>query len=66
MRLLDAAELEASPTVANSAMNRERGLLGPNSYAGELLFDVLAFLKLRLQTGAPPRGWTSAAARAAR
>ncbi|WP_225729429.1 MULTISPECIES: trans-aconitate 2-methyltransferase [unclassified Nocardia] len=38
-RLLDDAALERSSVVANNAMNRGRGLSGPNSYAKELGFD---------------------------
>jgi len=34
--------------VANSTMNRERGLSGGNSYSRDLAFDPLAFLKDRL------------------
>jgi len=33
-QLLNAAELEKSPVVANNRMNRERILWGTNSYAG--------------------------------
>jgi SAM-dependent methyltransferase len=46
--LLDNLTLEQSPTVANSAMNRERGLAGVNSYAKELGLDPLDFLKSRV------------------
>jgi SAM-dependent methyltransferase len=37
--MLDDARLEASSVVANNAMNRERGLMGVNSYERELGFD---------------------------
>lgn len=49
MNLLDPAALDRSPTVANSSMNRERGLLGRNSYALDLALDPLQFLVDRLQ-----------------
>ncbi len=44
MPLLDAAALERSPVVANSAMNRDRVLLGANSYSKDLGEDLLALL----------------------
>jgi SAM-dependent methyltransferase len=47
--LLDEDRLEQSPIVANSRMNRERGLDGRNSYARELSLDPLAFLRGRLE-----------------
>jgi SAM-dependent methyltransferase len=40
-RLLDDATLAASSVVANSAMNRERQLAGPNSYTRHLGFNPL-------------------------
>lgn len=43
-RLLTQAELAASETVANNAMNRERRLRGTNSYAKDLGFDPAALL----------------------
>lgn len=46
-RLLDDNTLAASPVVANSVMNRERGLAGPNSYAKEIGFDPYEFLAAR-------------------
>ena len=46
--LLDDMTLAASAVVANSAMNRERQLAGPNSYARELGFDPLDRLLRRL------------------
>jgi SAM-dependent methyltransferase len=47
-RLLSNAELLASETVANSCMNRDRGLSGVNSYARELGFDIVDFLQERV------------------
>ncbi|HET6878932.1 MAG TPA: methyltransferase domain-containing protein [Pirellulales bacterium] len=47
MKLLADEELERSGTVANSSMNRERGLTGPNSYEKELGFNPLRFLRER-------------------
>jgi SAM-dependent methyltransferase len=46
--LIDDQHLERSDVVANSTMNRERGLTGVNSYARDLQFDVLGFLRQRL------------------
>jgi SAM-dependent methyltransferase len=43
--LLDEASLGRSEIVANSAMNRERGIVGPNSYTQDLGFDVLGYLR---------------------
>lgn len=57
--LLDDTRLSASSVVANSAMNRERGLTGVNSYARELGFDPLATL---LGTTPEPGRRTPAAA----
>lgn len=48
--LLNYAQLENSPTVANSLMNRERVLRGGNSYEKELSFDIFDFLKRRAET----------------
>jgi hypothetical protein len=48
--LLDSNALELSGVVANSAMNRERVCVGKNSYARELSFDPIAFLKSRVET----------------
>ena len=42
--LLDDEALTHSEVVANSSMNRERGLTGPNSYAKELGFDPWQYL----------------------
>src|SRR5512135_1302326 len=47
-RLLDGAALLASDVVANCAMNRERQLVGVNSYARELGFDPVDVLLTRL------------------
>ncbi|MFF2749275.1 class I SAM-dependent methyltransferase [Kitasatospora sp. NPDC058048] len=54
VRLIDDSELTASPVVANSTMNRERGLTGVNSYARELGFDPLAWL---VEHGGATPGW---------
>ncbi len=48
-RLLRNDELEASGTVANCRMNREREIAGTNSYAADLRMDVLGFLTERLE-----------------
>ncbi len=53
---LSSSELDRSPIVANSAMNRERGLMGPNSYTRELGFNPLEFLKVRLARTATQPG----------
>lgn len=45
--LLDDITLTKSSVVANNAMNRERGLLGVNSYAKDLGFDPLAWVRER-------------------
>ncbi|MFJ5218490.1 class I SAM-dependent methyltransferase [Streptomyces sp. NPDC088354] len=45
--LLPDGELERSTVVANSTMNRERGLSGVNSYARELGFDPVDDLLAR-------------------
>lgn len=54
VRLISDSELTASSVVANSTMNRERGLSGVNSYTRELGFDPAAWL--REHGGAAP-GW---------
>ena len=41
LRLVDDAALASSAVVANSAMNRERQLAGPNSYTRDLGFNPL-------------------------
>lgn len=46
--LLDFSALEKSSIVANSLMNRQRKCSGGNSYQKELSFDILDFLKKRL------------------
>ena len=45
MKLLRAEELERSDIVANCRMNRERQLIGTNSYSRDLKLDILAFLQ---------------------
>jgi SAM-dependent methyltransferase len=50
--LLGEAALERSSVAANCAMNRERGLAGPNSYAKELDFDPLDWVR-----GRPDATW---------
>jgi SAM-dependent methyltransferase len=45
MRLLTPQELEASAVVANCAMNRDRKLLGSNSYERELGLHIPSFLR---------------------
>ncbi|MFI8459758.1 hypothetical protein [Kitasatospora sp. NPDC085464] len=47
VRLIRDDELVATSVVANSTMNRERGLSGVNSYARSLGFDPLAWLRER-------------------
>jgi SAM-dependent methyltransferase len=49
-QFLDSGALELSGVVANSAMNRDRVCVGKNSYARELSFDPLDFLKSRIET----------------
>jgi hypothetical protein len=46
-RLIDDGALERSSVAANCAMNRERGLDGPNSYTKELGFAPLDLLRGR-------------------
>jgi SAM-dependent methyltransferase len=48
-KLLNNQALERSSVVANSLMNRERGIVGGNSYTKELAFNPLNFLQTRLQ-----------------
>ena len=55
--LLDDGTLARSPVVANNAMNRERQLTGPNSYARELGFEPLDILRQRLGAGAECAAW---------
>jgi SAM-dependent methyltransferase len=50
MKRLSDAELATSNIVANSRMNRERGLAGANSYAKDLGMHPLEFLVQRLRT----------------
>lgn len=47
MKLLNSQALERSSVVANNTMNRERRLVGSNSYGRDLNRDVLAFLLAR-------------------
>ncbi|MEO0042965.1 MAG: hypothetical protein RL329_2413 [Bacteroidota bacterium] len=47
--LLDEAQLEWSPVVANNAMNRERKATGINSYEKDIRFNRLAWLEARNQ-----------------
>lgn len=54
-RLLDDDALARSAVVANCAMNRERQLVGPNSYTRELRFNPLDRLRTRLPA---PTGMT--------
>lgn len=49
--LIDDRALAGSSVVANNAMNRERGLSGPNSYARELGFDPVD--RVRRRDGRP-------------
>lgn len=49
MTLLRADELLSSAVVANSTMNRGRGLSGVNSYERDLRFAILPFLAARVQ-----------------
>ncbi len=49
MTLLRADELLSSAVVANSTMNRGRGLSGVNSYERDLHFAILPFLAARVQ-----------------
>src|SRR5688572_26081327 len=46
--LLQHTALEQSPVVANCRMNRERQVVGDNSYAAELRLNPLTFLEDRL------------------
>lgn len=45
MKLLSKKELHWSPIVANNTMNRERGVVGVNSYDKDLKFNCLSFLE---------------------
>lgn len=47
---LSDSELEWSSVVANSRMNRERDLVGSNSYTDDLRFNPLEFLEERLRS----------------
>jgi SAM-dependent methyltransferase len=48
-KLLDSLALERSPIVANRRMNRERGLVGGNSYTKDLGMSPLDWLTVRLR-----------------
>ena len=48
MKLLENKELENTSVVANSLMNRERNLIGGNSYKKELKFDIEGYLREKL------------------
>jgi len=47
--MLNSSEILTSSVVANSTMNRGRGLAGVNSYERELRFDILKFLEERVR-----------------
>ncbi len=47
--LLTDSELEASEIVANCLMNRQRQLIGSNSYTKELGLNPLSFITNRIQ-----------------
>lgn len=49
LHLKNNKDLEFSPIVANSAMNRERRLVGTNSYTKDIGFDILSFLTDKLR-----------------
>ena len=49
MQLKTQQNLDYSDVVANNAMNRERGLVGVNSYEKELRFSIVDFLRERLK-----------------
>jgi trans-aconitate methyltransferase len=49
MSLLSEDKLQWSPVVANSAMNRERGASGVNSYEKELKLNPVSYLTATLQ-----------------
>lgn len=48
MKLVENKELENSSIVANSLMNRERNLIGGNSYKKELRFEIVNYLQEKL------------------
>lgn len=50
MNLIDDADLQSSGVVANNAMNRERDLVGTNSYQKDLAFDLVSWLEGRIET----------------
>jgi SAM-dependent methyltransferase len=47
--LLSDTQLESSEVIANCLMNRQRQLIGANSYAKELGFNPLSFITTRIQ-----------------
>jgi len=55
LKLKSNSELESSPIVANSAMNRERNLQGTNSYSKDIGFDILDFLQEQLRNNGQVR-----------
>ena len=54
--LLTEEALEASAVVANCRMNRERGIVGRNSYTADLFLDPLEFLAEQLANN-PTVAW---------
>lgn len=56
MKLKDDKSLEYSSTVANNKMNRQRQLIGINSYEEDLQYDIVAFLEAKfIQVNRPIR-----------
>ena len=55
MELKTDRELSTSPVVANCRMNRERVLVGGNSYSRDLSMNPVEFLQTRLQEQATVR-----------
>lgn len=51
MNLLNNNQLDWSPIVANSRMNRQRKATGVNSYEKDIGLNVISFLEERLQQG---------------
>ncbi|MCU0447143.1 MAG: class I SAM-dependent methyltransferase [Microscillaceae bacterium] len=50
MNLLNHQTLEKSAIVANNRMNRERGVVGINSYAKDLKINILNYLHQKIKT----------------
>jgi cyclopropane fatty-acyl-phospholipid synthase-like methyltransferase len=50
MDLLNHLNLEKSSVVANCQMNRERGVVGINSYAKDLKINILDYLSQKIKT----------------